>query len=100
LDEEETASEDVRNALGILVALGGLAPDAEDLAAITRRLESAVAKIERPAKMVRCIEATIEGRTYHIPEAWLVGATMRMTVPEAIQRWHEQAQMEAACRVR
>ena len=42
----------------------------------------------------------IHGYTYRIPEMWLVGAMRRMTALQALQHWHEQAQMEAACRGR
>lgn len=44
--EDETAVEDVRNALGLLVATDG-ALGLDDILAIKRRLESAVTKLER-----------------------------------------------------
>ena len=46
----------------------------------------------------RIVTATVEGQKYQIPEMWLVGITSRrhepMTYPEALNHWHQQAQME------
>lgn len=51
------------------------------------------ARLKRPTKP-RLITVQIEGRTYHIPELWLVAATSRMTLPKAILHWHIQRQLE------
>lgn len=53
----------------------------------------------RHAPRPRVVTATIDGKTYLIPEMWLVGFTHggRRSVAEAVQHWHEQEQMEQAC---
>jgi hypothetical protein len=41
--------------------------------------------------------ATIEGRTYEIPDMWMAGATrFGRSYQEAVLLWHEQHQLEAA----
>ncbi len=43
--------------------------------------------------------ARIEGKTYNIPEYWLLGIRQRgYTVYEAICWWHEQERLEQAFR--
>ncbi len=45
----------------------------------------------------RTVTATVQGHQYVIPALWLVGATHGgLTVADAIQVWHEQAQREIA----
>ncbi len=41
--------------------------------------------------------ARIDGRTYEIPEYWLMGMAQRgYSVHDAVWHWHEQEQMEQA----
>lgn len=43
------------------------------------------------ADVLRTATVMVEGRTYHIPETWLLGATRAMGSTEAaIRFWHEQ----------
>lgn len=45
----------------------------------------------------RNVTAVVEGQTYQIPEAWIVGATRTFgSFSSAVQQWHDQAQMEKA----
>lgn len=45
----------------------------------------------------RVAVVVVSGTTHRIPEVWLVAMTMRMSLPQAVQHWHTQSQMEAAC---
>jgi hypothetical protein len=45
---------------------------------------------------MRYATVTIEGRTYQIPDMWLMGMCRRMTTLEAVRHWHEQELMQEA----
>jgi hypothetical protein len=56
-------------------------------------------EVSRPVPSVgRTMTATVEGRSYEIPERWMQGATLggRRSQQEAVQLWHEQALAEEA----
>lgn len=45
-------------------------------------------------KPLRMVTAKVDGRTYQIPEMWLIGASTHMTLEQAVRHWHEQALAE------